>query len=653
MLKRMVFQKLVTACIAVMCLVGTAWSQTAAATVAPGGIPREQVPQFIIIGSDDNTNAEAMRWMADVISNGTNRDGSNRYMTFYVNTRNSDVAVYDWETNEGLVQAALHAYILGHSIGNHTDTHIRSVSPFSRMGVNDIYADIRTASKKMIAAGIPKEHQFGFRTPFLSYSDSTYTAMNRVGFMYDASMNAAGEPGAANFPYTLDAGTGAMAPDALGNIAPDNRGWWGGAFNPDYPNGNPIREHKGLWTIPISQVQIDLADQEAIRASFPPDCFTTEPNCYPRYILGPDDWAVGLVGGLDYNMWMEAKLDSGQTVRALMHTLRTTLAGNRAPISLGFHSQYYVGGTNYGMTEQQRKGLFEEFVRQASQIENVFFVSGDMVIRWMQNPVPASEFDPDNYRYCRYHNWSVRRNITPATCATNGITREECSRVGCGAFGKHILTNKIPCNNVSCELCFNGERKKLNEQIGNLTDESDQLRQDSTDLAQKLNTDTLALQATIAQKDQIIDSLNTDKTNLQGQVSTLTSANTKLQDDIKDLEDEIEKLLEELKGCGKVSNNVIRSDNRHGIKFTQNIVADKAEISVILPNNEKAVETKIAIYDITGNVVFSTTAYDNVLWDLRNSAGRFVANGTYLVIAEVKDRNGRIYQYSAKLGVKR
>ena len=96
-----------------------------------------------------------------------------------------------------------------------------------------------------------------------------------------------------------------------------------------------------------------------------------------------------------------------------------------------------------------------------------------------------------------------------------------------------------------------------------------------------------------------------------------------------------------------------KSDSRYGIKFTNSIVSEKAEINVILPNNERAVEANVVIYDMTGNTVFSTTVSDNVSWDLRNTAGRFVANGTYLVIAEVKGRNGKTYQYSARLGVKR
>ena len=96
-----------------------------------------------------------------------------------------------------------------------------------------------------------------------------------------------------------------------------------------------------------------------------------------------------------------------------------------------------------------------------------------------------------------------------------------------------------------------------------------------------------------------------------------------------------------------------KSNSRYGIRFAQNIVSEKAEISVVLPSNERAVETKIAIYDMTGNVVFSTTVRDNASWDLRNSAGRFVANGTYLVIVEVKGASGKVYAYSARLGVKR
>jgi len=95
-------------------------------------------------------------------------------------------------------------------------------------------------------------------------------------------------------------------------------------------------------------------------------------------------------------------------------------------------------------------------------------------------------------------------------------------------------------------------------------------------------------------------------------------------------------------------------NDKYGIKLTQNPAFDKVEISVVLPNNEKIAEAKIVIYDNLGNIVFRRNGkYSTLTWDLTNNAGRFVANGTYLIIAEIKTARGTDYHYSAKLGVKR
>ena len=99
----------------------------------------------------------------------------------------------------------------------------------------------------------------------------------------------------------------------------------------------------------------------------------------------------------------------------------------------------------------------------------------------------------------------------------------------------------------------------------------------------------------------------------------------------------------------------VRSDNHQGIRLTSNIVSEIAEICVILPNNERAVNTNIRILDMAGNVVFEqrSTTTNSAIWNLTNNQGRFVANGTYLVVAEARDRNGRVFQYSTRLGVNR
>jgi len=88
----------------------------------------------------------------------------------------------------------------------------------------------------------------------------------------------------------------------------------------------------------------------------------------------------------------------------------------------------------------------------------------------------------------------------------------------------------------------------------------------------------------------------------------------------------------------------------------------------------------IKIFDVLGNIVFSTTAmetqalrlYDGtifcrdamlasptattrhgVVWNLRNPAGRLVANGAYLIIVEATTICGRRFTYSSRVGVKR
>ena len=110
-------------------------------------------------------------------------------------------------------------------------------------------------------------------------------------------------------------------------------------------------------------------------------------------------------------------------------------------------------------------------------------------------------------------------------------------------------------------------------------------------------------------------------------------------------------------------NGIENNDNRYGIRFAVNPVSEKAEISVVLPASTAstgsataATKVSVVIYDMTGNVVFERRGVLNtpvIEWDLRNQAGRTVANGTYLVVVEAKDRSGKTHRYSARLGVKK
>jgi hypothetical protein len=137
--------------------------------------------------------------------------------------------------------------------------------------------------------------------------------------------------------------------------------------------------------------------------------------------------------------------------------------------------------------------------------------------------------------------------------------------------------------------------------------------------------------------------------------------------------------------CETVSIRNKETDSRYGIVIPENPVSYSARISVITP---EPAQITLRIIDNLGNVVFSTTAmetqalrlYDGtifcrdanevvtlgtmlasptattqhgVVWNLRNLAGRLVANGTYLVIVEAKGVSGKTYLYSTQIGVKR
>ena len=121
-------------------------------------------------------------------------------------------------------------------------------------------------------------------------------------------------------------------------------------------------------------------------------------------------------------------------------------------------------------------------------------------------------------------------------------------------------------------------------------------------------------------------------------------------------------ILNGVSGSTSIRNNQPR-DNRHGILLERPIVSDFARISVITP---EPATINLRIMDNLGNVVFTetsvgaglkpapTNAADNaIIWNLTNPSGRYVANGTYLIIVEATGISGRKFTYSSRVGVNR
>ena len=391
--------------------------------------PVANPPLFIVLGSDDNTRADAIKWMQSVIDNGTNADGTTkRYMSFYVNTDQTGAV---WNRNGGLVDAVYNAYKTGHEIGNHTSTHIACVA-FDKAETiakkDTVRYEIERARDVLESAGIPREHQFGFRTPYLRYSSFTFDILKDMGFLYDCSINATdttdNEIGMYNFPYTMS------EDDGNGNFARDNWekfNYWGER------EGQRIARNDDLWALPCMRFAIDPIDYADIEPKMKKNA-----KKYAMEEQGEDfneaEWEAkwkfdGFVTGLDYNMWNEAEMDEDQTVRSWLQTVKNSLNSNRAPVTIGIHSQYYFESKeatypNMG-TAAKKQSAFERFVEEASKMQDVYFVSGDMVIRWMQNPCSAANFKPENYHRSKLAPYTKITAPTKIRLSKNSVNEGE------------------------------------------------------------------------------------------------------------------------------------------------------------------------------------------------------------------------------------
>jgi len=353
--------------------------------------PVENPPQFVVVMSDDNTIAEGIKWMSGIVDNSTNADGSKIHMSFYTNTDQSGLS---WDMNNGLSDAIYEVYKSGHEVGNHTSTHLycvefgtidaNGVDTGKRADKEQIYGEIKRVEELLSANGIPKKHQFGFRTPYLRYSDLTFRAMFEVGFLYDCSIIGANNNTAGSYfwPYTLDIIPGKQELDENGNLPPDNNA----RVNP-WGKTSPVGEYKGLWELPAGNFAIHPNDMDWAQSAL-------------KRHYGENFTFNGYIEGLDWNIWAYAELNYEQTVNSLMYTLEKSLKGNRAPFTVGVHSQFYFEPKESDfprISPPERRQAFEEFIGKASKLNDVFFVSADMVIRWMQNPVSAEKFKPEDY----------------------------------------------------------------------------------------------------------------------------------------------------------------------------------------------------------------------------------------------------------------
>eukprot|EP00761_Pharyngomonas_kirbyi_P014363 gb/GECH01014393.1/.p1 GENE.gb/GECH01014393.1/~~gb/GECH01014393.1/.p1 ORF type:complete len:496 (+),score=106.61 gb/GECH01014393.1/:1-1488(+) len=165
----------------------------------PGGLPLDEVPQFVILSFDDAiTKTEYPRAM-DIIERTQNPSGCSGKATFFVSTEYTDF----W--------LAQRAYAQGHEIAVHTMSHTTGKSTSKETFEKEILGARRALS---LYSKIAESNIKGFRAPFLGMNSDGFEILKQNGFKYDSSLPEQVKQGFSSsleeqiWPYTMDHGIG-------------------------------------------------------------------------------------------------------------------------------------------------------------------------------------------------------------------------------------------------------------------------------------------------------------------------------------------------------------------------------------------------------------------------------------------------------------
>lgn len=223
-------------------------------------------------------------------------------------------------------------YVAGNEIADHTMTHPELG------GADEINGNLVALNA---LAGIPLSAIKGFRAPYLNYSAEMLTDLYNAGFTYESSASAASPVGNgtdAYWPYTLDNG---LANDCL-------------TFD-DICSGKPALP--GFWEIPMYAI-------------------FDEKGAAGVHLMDP--WLDGSPANV--SSWMK-------------NTFAAHYNAQRQPFGLYTHPIHIATGYPGVADPTTTINMINEFLDWAQQQANVWIVSNEQLLAWVQNPVPVSQLN--------------------------------------------------------------------------------------------------------------------------------------------------------------------------------------------------------------------------------------------------------------------
>jgi hypothetical protein len=349
----------------------------------PGGLTVGRVPQFVALTFDDLAYSGiegstgggmaivdgGVQWAAsELTANLTNPAGNGNAATYdgtpvRASFFGSSIYVGVWESESPtFVRRAWHnAWAAKNELGNHTHNHPHGMA----FSVDQWQIEISTCldwltrpfamdevnfdPKPTNGVGQPRDEIFGFRTPFLEWNDAVLTAVKNNNFWYDTSIENGwdGDGTSYPWPYTLDNGSPGV--------------------------DRPVTPHPGLWELPVTP-------------------FIMPPDLRAKAGDVCTDTANGRVTGFDYNLWITCSTTADDFLATLKHTLDLRLQGNRAPLIVGAHPDYYT--SKYVAPPKanpaERRAAMAAFLQYALGKPEVRVVTAKQIVDWMRNPVPMN-----------------------------------------------------------------------------------------------------------------------------------------------------------------------------------------------------------------------------------------------------------------------
>jgi peptidoglycan/xylan/chitin deacetylase (PgdA/CDA1 family) len=351
-----------------------------ASSAPPAGLAVERVPQFVLFSFDDNgisgrndsSTDGGLAFVTNLFDGRTNPAGSGNRRTydgeaatfsFYVVTRY--IAEPDVDAPEHVKRQWRASVDAGHEIGLHTHSHPHAAAFTADEWQREIDLcrswltrpfDGERAADGDVGIGMAAEELVGFRAPYLEHGPALFPALRRAGLAYDSSI----EEG---FSEGFD-GTNLVWPYRIATSAED-----------------PAAE---LWEIP-AYVLIVPPDSECERYGVAPGL--RDRLAEVQDYFDPQD---GKITGFDWNLWVDFGMTRNEVVATVTYSLDQRLAGNRAPLSIGAHSDIYSSrypSDGLNATAEERQMALAEILDYALSKAEVRVVSARQILEWVRAPV--------------------------------------------------------------------------------------------------------------------------------------------------------------------------------------------------------------------------------------------------------------------------